>query len=340
MTSPPHRGHLVHLADLPDERLEDVLELARRYRAGARRRELEGRSVGLLFFRQSLRTRTSFEVALNQLGGHAVQLSVGSDFWELESRAGGVMDGTAPEHVRDAAAVLSSYVDALAIRPAQRGQSWEVDRRDEGIRTWAEHSTVPVINMESALWHPLQGLADLMTLRDSLGEVRGKELAIVWTPSPNAQGPAVVHTVLHAALRTGMRVRIAHPAGYDLDQGVLDDARALGAARGGTLEFMRDPKDAVAGAHVVYARSWSSLSSYGQPTLAATRVASTRGWLVDESLMRLGHEARLMHPMPVRRNLEVTDDVLDGSRSLIYAQAENRLHTQKGLLTLLLREPG
>ncbi len=337
--TPPHRGHLVRLADLPDERLEDVLELARRYRAGAQRRELEGRSVGLLFFRQSLRTRTSFEVALNQLGGHAVQLSVGSDFWELEARQGGVMDGTAPEHVRDAAAVLSSYVDALAIRPAVRGQSWDVDRRDDSIRTWAEHSKVPVINMESALWHPLQGLADLMTLRDALGDVRGRELAIVWTPSPAPQGPAVVHTVLHAALRSGMRVRLAHPAGYDLDPGVLDDARALATERGGAFDIVRDPKDAAAGAHVVYARSWSSLATYGQPTLAASRAATGRGWLVDEALMRLGADARLMHPMPVRRNLEVTDEVLDGPRSLMYRQAENRLHTQKGLLTLLLRDP-
>ncbi len=338
MTSKPHRGHLVRLADLSDERLEDVLELARRYRAGARRRELEGRSVGLLFFRRSLRTRTSFEVALNQLGGHAVQLSVGSDFWDLEARSGGVMDGTAPEHVRDAAAVMSSYVDALAIRPAQKGQSWEVDRRDDGIKAWAEHAKVPVINMESALWHPLQGLADLMTLRDALGELPGRELAIVWTPSPDAQGPAVVHTVLHAALRTGMRVRVAHPSGYELDPGVVEEARALGAQRGGSLEFVREARDAVAGAHVVYARSWSALGSYGQPTLAASRVAAGRSWLVDEALMRLGADARLMHPMPVRRNLEVTDEVLDGPRSLLYRQAENRLHTQKGLLTLLLRD--
>ncbi|MEZ6014022.1 MAG: N-acetylornithine carbamoyltransferase [Planctomycetota bacterium] len=338
MTATPHRGTLVRLGDLPDERLEDVLELARRYRAGARRRELEDRSVGLLFFRHSLRTRTSFEVALNRLGGHAVQLSVGSDFWELEARSGGVMDGTAPEHVRDAAAVLSSYVDAIAIRPALKGQSWEVDRRDEGIRAWAEHARVPVINMESALWHPLQGLADLMTLRDALGDLPGRELAVVWTPSPDAQGPAVVHTVLQAAVRFGMRVRVAHPPGYELDPGVLDEVRATGANQGGSVEFVRDARDAVAGAHVVYARSWSALSSYGQPTLAANRVASARGWLVDEALMRLGEDARLMHPMPVRRNLEVTDEVLDGPRSLLYRQAENRLHTQMGLLSLLLRD--
>jgi len=338
MTAKPHHGHLIRLADLSDERLEDVLELARRFGAGAQRRELGGRSVGLLFFRQSLRTRTSFEVALNQLGGHAVQLSVGSDTWDLEARSGGVMDGSAPEHVRDAAAVLSTYVDALAIRPAPKGRSWEVDRRDEEIRAWAEHAHVPVINMESTLWHPLQGLADLLTMRAALGDLRGRELAIVWTPSPDPQGPAVVNTVLHAAVREGMRVRVAHPAGFDLDSGIVEDARALAAQRGGALEFVREARDAVHGAHVVYARSWCGLSSYGQPLVAANRVAGGRGWLIDEALMRLGADARLMHPMPVRRNLEVTDDVLDGPRSLIYRQAENRLHTQKGLLTLLLRD--
>ena len=269
-----------------------------------------------------------------------MQLSVGSDFWDLEARSGRVMDGDAPEHVRDAAAVLSTYVDALAIRPAQRGQSWEVDRRDESIHAWAEHSEVPVINMESTLWHPLQGLADLLTLRDALGDVRGKNLSIVWTPSPTPAGPAVVHSVLLAALRAGMNVRVAHPSGYDLDQGVLDEAQRVAGVAGGELQLDREPREAVQGSHVVYARSWGAISKYGRPTQAAHRSAGVRGWLVDEALMRHGDDARLMHPMPVRRNLEVTDEVLDGPRSLVVQQAANRLHTQKGLMSLLLRDDG
>ena len=166
---------LIRLRDLSESRLEDILDLAQRFKAGSQRAELAGKSVGFLFFRGSLRTRTSFEVAVQQLGGRGVHLSAGSDFWELEARDGVVMDGTAPEHVRDAAAVMSTYCDALAIRPKPAGKAWEVDRRDEGIRAWASNSQVPVINMESALWHPLQVLADLLTLRETFGkDIKGR----------------------------------------------------------------------------------------------------------------------------------------------------------------------
>ncbi|MEM6673264.1 MAG: N-acetylornithine carbamoyltransferase [Planctomycetota bacterium] len=338
-TEAPESGQsLIRLADLPESRLEDVLDLAQRYRAGAQRAELAGKSIGFLFFRGSLRTRTSFEVAVHQLGGQGLHLSAGSDFWEVEARDGVVMDGTAPEHVRDAAAVLSTYCDALAIRPRPSGRSWEVDRRDEGIRAWARSSRVPVINMESALWHPLQALADLLTLRETFGrDLSSRKLAIVWTPSPTPAGPAVVHSLLLAAVRAGIDVSLAHPGGYELDGGVLGEAREAARASGSTFEEVPTAKDAVRSADVVYARSWASLESYGQPTLSAHRVAQQRDWLIDEGLMALGRDARLMHPMPVRRNLEVTDAVLDGPRSLVYAQAANRLPTQKGLLSLLLR---
>ena len=171
--------HVIGLDDLSDELLADVLELSTRLKGRPGRNELAGRSLGMLFFRGSLRTRMSFEAAVHQLGGHTMNLTAMSDFWELEEREGSVMDGRAPEHVRDAAAVLSHYVDALAIRPAIEGQSWQEDRRDRRIRTWAKYASVPVINMESALSHPLQSLADLLTLQESLGSLAGEKLAIV-----------------------------------------------------------------------------------------------------------------------------------------------------------------
>jgi len=327
--------HFVRLQDLTERELEEVLELSSQLR-GHTSTGLTGRTVGLLFFRGSLRTRTSLEVALQQLGGHSVHLAASSDFWELEAREGVVMDGAAPEHIRDAAATMSRYVDALAIRPKPAGRSWEIDRRDEGIRAWATHAQVPVINMESALWHPLQALADLMTLRGALGPLEGKKLAIRWTPSPAPASPAVIHSMLFAALRSGMNVSIAHPHGYSLDGGVLSEAHALASERNVRLEDHEEPNDGLKGAHVVYARSWQSLDAYGNPTLEASRAARGSDWIVDERAMSLGDNAFLMHPMPVRRNLEVTDEVIDGPRSLVYSQAENRLHTQKGLLSQLL----
>lgn len=327
--------HLTSLEDLSASELSELLDLSLSIKRSEATPALAGRSIGLLFFRGSLRTRTSFEVATHQLGGHTVNLTASSDFWELEAESGSVMDGRAPEHVKDAARVLSRYVDALAIRPAPLEQSWELDRRDTGIRAWTENSDVPVINMESALWHPLQALADLMTMRETLGKLRGKKLAIVWTHSPTPASPAVVHSLLRGAVREGMEVSIAHPPGYDLDAGVLGQANELAAETG--VKILSQSREAAAdGAHIVYARSWQSLETYGNPTLAASRRSRTGDWRIDANLMARGTDAHLMHAMPVRRNLEITDEVLDGETSLIYQQAENRLHSQKALLVKLL----
>ena len=330
--SPTPANHLIRLGDLSQSRIDDLIDLSVRMKRRGTTDRLQGKTVGLLFFRGSLRTRASFEAAAYQLGGNTIHLSASSDFWALEATTGKVMDGRAPEHVRDAAKVLSCYVNALAIRPQAAGASWEVDRQDADIRTWAECSDVPVMNMESTLWHPLQGLADLMTLRESLGEVKQKKLAVVWTHSPTPATPAVVHSLVHVALRSGLNVSVAHPPGYELDGEVLSEAAALSEESGAGFETGLEPEEATAGAHVVYARSWASIADYGNPTLAASRRSRTQGWKVDEKLMSLGQDAKLMHAMPVRRNLEVSDEVLDGARSLVYTQAENRLHSQKALL--------
>jgi len=327
--------HLIRLRDLSAEQIDGLIERSLAIKRGETSHPLAGLSLGLLFFRGSLRTRTSFEAAVHQLGGQVVQLNA-SDFWDLEAQDGTVMDGRAPEHIRDAAHVLSSYVDALAIRPDVAGQSWATDRKDARIRAWAQHAQVPVINMESALWHPLQGLADLMTMREALGDLAGKRLAIVWTRSPTPASPSVVHTLLVSAARAGMRVSLAHPPGFDLDSDVLGEATEEARESGAEMATGLSMQEAVEGAHIVYARSWQSLEHYGNPTLGASRRARTSGWTVDENLMAIGENARLMHAMPVRRNLEVTDEVLDGPRSLVYEQAANRLHSQKALLEQLL----
>lgn len=334
MSARPEIRHLIGLHELATDEIESLLDLSLAFKRGEAAGSLAGRNVGLLFFRGSLRTRTSFEAAVHQLAGQVVHLNA-SDFWDLEAREGTVMDGRAPEHVKDAARVLSSYVDGLAIRPALLGQTWDTDRRDEGIHAWARYADVPVINMESALWHPLQALADLMTLREALGTLAGKRLAITWTHSPTPASASVVHSLMLASARAGMRVAIAHPPGYGLDPEVVRRTEEAARASGAEVQLGLEMKEAVEGAHVVYARSWQSLEDYGNPTLAASRRARTGGWTLDERTLALGDDARLMHAMPVRRNLEVTDAALDGPRSLVIAQAANRLHSQKALLTRL-----
>lgn len=332
--APPH---LTRLEDLGRARVHDVLDLAARLKNRPGRPELAGRTAGMLFFRGSLRTRASFETAVNQLGGQVLNLTAMSDFWELEERDGSVMDGRAPEHVKDAAAVLSRYVDLLAIRPAPEGLSWEVDRQDREIRAWAGHATVPVINMESAQHHPLQALADLMTLRETLGELKGRRLAVTWVHSPEPASIGVVHSLLAAAAMEGMDVRVAHPPGYEVDGEILRGAEGLAGDAGGTLQTGMSLEDAVEGAEVVYARSWQSLEDYGNKTLGASHRSRLTDWRIDGKLMGLGDDAKLMHAMPIRRNVEVTDEILDGPASLVYDQAENRLHSQKALLLTLLR---
>jgi len=329
--------HVSRLRDLTDDALNQVLELSARLKGRQSRSELVGRTVGMLFFRGSLRTRASFETAVHQLGGHALNLTAMSDFWELEEREGTVMDGRAPEHIKDAAAVLSQYCHALAIRPSLAGANWNSDRDDRHIKSWARHASVPVINMESALWHPLQALADLMTMRDHLSRLRKKRVAIVWVHATEPASPSVVHSLLHAVLRSGMDVRISHPAGYELDGEVMDEAYSLAKDRGGEIQLDLLPEEAVRGSDIVYARSWQSIESYGNPTLQASQRSKHTNWRIDEKLLESSPDALLMHAMPVRRNVEITDSVLDGSRSLLYEQAANRLWSQMALLIHLLR---
>ncbi len=336
MASKPAISHLISLQDWSEPEVDALIDLSLKLKRGDKAASLAGQCVGLLFFRGSLRTRASFEAAAKQLGGNTINLTASSDFWELETQEGSLMDGRAPEHVKDAAIVLSRYVNALAIRPALAGQSWASDRRDATIRAWAACAKVPVINMESAMAHPLQAIADLMTLRETLGRLEGKKLAITWTHSNTPASSSVVHSLLLAAARAGMQVKVAHPPGYELDDQILSEALRLSETRGQSLETGLPAKEAAAGAHVVYARSWQSIEDYGNPTLAASRRSRLSGWTVDEALMRLSENGRLMHAMPVRRNVEVTDEVLDGPRSLVYEQAGNRLHSQKALLLRLL----
>jgi N-acetylornithine carbamoyltransferase len=332
MASTAALRHLVRLADLEQSEVDSILELSSKIRREGTKEALNGKTIGLLFFRRSLRTRVSFEAAIGQLHGHPIDLNSSSDFWDLEDRDGRVMDGVAPEHVCDAATVLSRYVDLIAIRTRLSGNSWSTDRLDAGIRSWANHADVPIINMESALWHPLQTLADLMTLREHFGSLKKRKLTIVWTHSPTAASPSVVNSLLHATIRSGMQVRLAHPTGYDLDPEVLQEADSICAQSEGSYEISNKLPEAVDGAEVVYGRSWWSLDDYGNPTLAANRRARHTDWKVDPKLLALGEDAHFMHAMPVRRNLEVTDSVLDGPESLVYQQAENRLHSQKALL--------
>ncbi len=323
-------------ADLTRHELDDLLDLAARVKGKRPGQVMAGKTLGLLFFQPSLRTRVSFEVAMVQLGGHVINLS-SDDLYELEPQDQAVMNGPAEEHVKDAARTLSRYVDALGIRAASRTGTWERDRQELLLRSYAKYSSVPVINLETCFAHPCQALADMLTLRENLVSLKGRKLTLLWCnhPEPKSLGPT--HSVLHLAALMGMNVTLAHPLGFEVDQQVLDESKRMAGDAGGSLQVVNDMRAAADGAEVVYARSWGCTKYWDDAEREAMVKRSLQDWKVDEALMATTKDALLMHPLPVRRNVAASDAVLDGRRSLIYEQAANRAHVQKALLMQLLK---
>jgi len=323
-------------ADLSRSELDDLLDLAMRVKGKKPGQVMHGKTLGLLFFQPSLRTRVSFEVAMVQLGGHCINLS-GDDLYELEPQDRAVMDGAAEEHVKDAARTLSRYVDALGIRAAARTGDWTSDRQDLLLRNYAKYASVPVINLETTFGHPCQALADLMTMREQLVSLRGRKLTLMWCnhPEPKSLGPT--HSLLQIAALAGMDITLAHPLGFEVDDEVMKKSVATAQDAGGALRVINDRDTAVRGAEVIYARSWGAPKYWNDAEREAVVKRSLQDWRVDEALMAMTKNAFLMHPLPVRRNVAATDAVLDGKQSMIYEQAANRTHVQKALLMQLLK---
>ncbi|MCC6742390.1 MAG: N-acetylornithine carbamoyltransferase, partial [Acidobacteria bacterium] len=299
-------------------RLEGIVERAIA-NAGERSQALAGRSVALLFFNSSLRTRSSFEVGVAQLGGSTSTLEVGGGVWNLESGDGVVMDADKPEHIVDAARVLSRYFDAICVRSFPGLKSLEDDLTDPVVSALAQNSSVPVINLESCLWHPCQAMADVMTIRQRFGRTDGVKVALAWTPHVKALPAAVPNSFAVAAAQFGCELTIVAPEGYDLPDPVT--ARLGGVRVSHDQSLLRD-QDAV------YAKSWGRLDRYGEAP-----AAELRDWILTPE--KLG-DAMFMHCMPLRRNVEVTDAVLESPNNAAYDEAENRLHVQKEILKELL----
>lgn len=323
-------------AQLTGSELDDLLDLAARVKGKRVGQVLVGKTLGMLFFQPSLRTRVSFEVAMVQLGGHCVHLS-SNDLYELEPDEQAVMDGAAEEHVKDAARTLSRYVDALGVRAASRTGTWERDRQELLLRSYARYASVPVINLETCFAHPCQALADVMTMRENLVSLKGRKLTLLWCnhPEPKSLGPT--HSILQLAALSGMQITLAHPLGFEVDGEVLEQAKSAAQAAGGSVQVANDREAGSRGAEVLYARSWGSTKHWHDPEREAILKRSLHAWRVDEALMATTKNAMLMHPLPVRRNVAATDAVLDGKQSVIYDQAANRAHVQKALLMHLLK---
>ncbi len=338
MTTTAGPRHLLATDDWSDAEILALLDRAEELRARrAPDESLRGKIMAAVFFAPSLRTRTSFETAMLLHGGHAIVLEPGRGTWGLEHRRGVVMDGDAAEHVAEAAAVLGRYADVLGVRAFPSGTDLGEAMADRVVRGFAEHAGVPVINMESARRHPCQGLADALTLRQRLGrEPRGRRMVLAWCWHPRALPTAVPVSAAINAARLGVDVTIARPPGFDLFDDDMEAIHEVAARNGAAVDETDDLDGALAGADAVYAKSWGSLLHFGDPEGEARAREPYRSWRIDSSRMAATRDGFLLHCLPVRRNVVVTDEVLDGPRSAVVDQAENRLHVQRAVLRELL----
>ena len=317
---------LLNTSQLSREEIEGLLEAALRFKSGDdRSKPLAGKSVALVFFNPSLRTRASMQVGIYELGGNAVVLEPGGTSWTLEHRAGAVMDSDKTEHVAEFVRVLERYCTAIGVRTFAALKDWQEERTDPILNAFARYASVPIINLESAMHHPCQSLADMLTIREKLGAGR-KRVVLTWAWHPKALPMAVPNSFALAAAQVGHDLVIAHPPGYDLDEELIESL-------GETVETTNDIDAAFEGAEVIYAKSWGSKQFYGNTDQdIAIRAQYRNKWIVDEEKMSRTNNAIFMHCLPVRRNVIVTDGVIDSPASVVIDEAENRLHVQKAIL--------
>jgi N-acetylornithine carbamoyltransferase len=315
-----------------------MLDDARALRETPFGEDLAGKTIALIFLNNSLRTRTSFEVGAFQLGGHAVVLSPSGGMWPLEYEKDAVMLGDAEEHVREAAKVLSRYCDLIGIRAFPKFENWEEDRKDLVLNAFAEHSEVPVINMET-ITHPCQEMALALAMQDHLGDLTGRKFLLTWSYHPKPLNTAVANSALVAAAKFGMDVTLLCPTDeYVLDQRFLDIAASDAAANGQRVTVTHDIDDAYDGAEFVYAKSWGALPFFGRWSEEKPIRDRFRHFIVDEAKMARTDGALVSHCLPMRRNVIMSDGVFDGPNCIAYEEAENRLHVQKAIMKRLVAE--
>ncbi len=326
-------NNFLSLRDLNRDQVVELARFARELKTNPIGDRLAKKVIGLLFMNPSLRTLASFQSAIGQQGGTSVVIQSGAGSWSLEFEDGAVMDGEAVEHIREAIPVLASYCDALGIRSFADQKNLESDLADERMKKLAGLTQKPVINMESASDHPCQALADWMTL-DELGIPTDGKFVLSWAWHPKPLPFAVPRAALAMAAQRGMDITILCPENYDLPAELVSEAMLLGAPN---VVHCHDRTSAVDGAHVIYCKSWCSPALYGKPAEEMDNRADIRDWCVQESWFKNAlPEAKFMHCLPVRRNVKVADEILDGPRSVVIQQAGNRLHAQKSVLISLL----
>lgn len=303
-----------------DTVLEVAFDLKRQRAQGIPHPILRDRVLAMLFFFSSTRTRASFEAGMAQLGGHA-------QF--IESRTTQIAHGDTAKEIGE---ILGRYNDAIAIRHCD----WQVG--NGYLRDVAEASRVPVLNMQCDVYHPFQALADLMTIIERFGDPRGRSIAVSWAYASSYQKPiSVPQSLVLLMPRFGMDVRLVHPPEFELMPEIVEQAKANAAEAGTSFEIVNDFDEGLTGVDVVYAKSWGPLVTIADEEESKRVIDKYSDWITDERRMGLASDdAVYMHPLPADRNIEVTDGVIEGPRSIVYDQAENRLHGQKAVMALTM----
>jgi N-acetylornithine carbamoyltransferase len=325
------------LADFSIAEIKELINLARRLEDKPEPHALEGKVLSLLFLSPSLRTLISFQSAMARMGGGTLVISPEMSIHGIESISGITMDGIAAEHIREAVPVIASYSDAIGIRAFAKRENLDDDLTDREFSELTSLINVPYINMESAINHPCQSLADWKTMDDLGIPASSGKFVLSWSWHPRQMPFAVpAATVQMAALR-GMDVTVLRPEGYKLPDVIMDKARQAAALSGGSVTETDDRSSAMQGCQVIYANSWAAEQHYGNGPAEDVIKRELREWCVDEPWFEnAATDCRFMHCLPVRRGVTVTDRILDGPRSVVIPEARNRMLVQMAMLHRML----
>lgn len=323
--------HFIDLEDFTKEEVDTMLEsswdLKKKFAMGVATPYLQNQTMFLIFFEQSTRTRNSMEAGLAQLGGHAGFLD------------GSTMQVAHGETEKDTAIILSRFGHGIACRYC----NWGIGNKY--LREMAKYATVPIMNLQCDLYHPFQALADLMTMKEKIGDLKRVKVSIIWAYAESHKKPiSVPVSQLLLFPRYGMDVTLAHPKGWELPDWVIEKARANAAKYGGTVTVTNNEAEAYEGAHIVIPKNWGSwvndqtgLTTTGAVKVVDEKLMAQRSWKCTEAKMATADkDVMYMHALPADRNNEVENSVIDGPHSIVYDEAENRLHTAKGVMTLLM----
>lgn len=325
------------LADFNAAEVADLIAFAQQLDTHPQPRALEGKVLALLFLSPSLRTLASFQSAMVRLGGGVFVISPQMSIHAIESRSGIIMDGAAAEHIREAVPVIASYSHAIGIRAFAKRENLKDDLNDTQFHEMTSLIDVPYINMESAINHPCQSLADWKTMDDLDIPTRGGKFVLSWSWHPQPMPLAVPAATVHMAAMRGMDVTVLRPPGYGLPDTIMEKARAAAISSGGSVTETDDRRLAMTGAQVIYVNSWTSQRHYGDNNAEDDFKHALRDWRVDEPWFNdAASDCRFMHALPVRREVTVTERILDGPRSVVIAEARNRMLVQMAVLHRML----